>query len=57
MEALVEEKRRELIENVAPLDDKLAEAFSMKKPISPTDLKVCRVTMSFLFFFDRSFTC
>ncbi|KAK2394598.1 elongation factor G-2, mitochondrial [Trifolium repens] len=39
MEALVEEKRRELIENVAPLDDKLAEAFSMKKPISPTDLK------------------
>ncbi|XP_045803721.1 elongation factor G-1, mitochondrial-like isoform X2 [Trifolium pratense] len=39
MEALVEEKRQELIENVAPLDDKLAEAFSMKKPISPTDLK------------------
>ncbi|WJX23225.1 hypothetical protein P8452_12451 [Trifolium repens] len=39
MEALVAEKRRELIENVAPLDDKLAEAFSMKKPISPTDLK------------------
>ncbi|MCI22543.1 elongation factor G mitochondrial-like, partial [Trifolium medium] len=41
MEALVAEKRRELIENVAPLDDKLAEAFNLKKPISPTDLKVC----------------
>ncbi|GAU44175.1 hypothetical protein TSUD_377760 [Trifolium subterraneum] len=48
MEALVEEKRHELIENVAPLDDKLAEAFSMKKPISPTDLKeaVCRATIT-----------
>ncbi|PNX82492.1 elongation factor g, partial [Trifolium pratense] len=39
MEALVAEKRCELIENVAPLDDKLAEAFNLKKPISPTDLK------------------
>ncbi|GAU44172.1 hypothetical protein TSUD_377720 [Trifolium subterraneum] len=39
MEALVEEKRHELIENVAPLDDKLAKAFNLKKPISPTDLK------------------
>ncbi|PNX90889.1 elongation factor g, partial [Trifolium pratense] len=39
MEALVAEKRRELIENVAPLDDKLSEAFCMKKPISTTELE------------------
>ncbi|GAU44174.1 hypothetical protein TSUD_377750 [Trifolium subterraneum] len=39
MEALVAEKRRELVENVALLDDQLEKAFSMKKPISATELE------------------
>lgn len=40
MEALVTEKRRELIEMVSEVDDKLAEAFLSDEPISPADLEV-----------------
>ncbi|XP_048334616.2 elongation factor G-2, mitochondrial [Ziziphus jujuba] len=39
MEALVTEKRRELIEVVSEVDDKLAEAFLNDEPISSTDLE------------------
>uniref|UniRef100_A0A0A0KAM7 Tr-type G domain-containing protein n=2 Tax=Cucumis sativus TaxID=3659 RepID=A0A0A0KAM7_CUCSA len=39
MEALVTEKRRELIEMVSEVDDKLAEAFLSDEPISPEDLE------------------
>ncbi|KAH0980565.1 hypothetical protein GBA52_007742 [Prunus armeniaca] len=39
MEALVTEKRRELIEVVSEVDDKLAEAFLADEPISSTDLE------------------
>ncbi|KAL9265124.1 Elongation factor G-1, mitochondrial-like protein, partial [Drosera capensis] len=39
MEALVAEKRRELIEMVFEVDDKLAEAFLADEPISPSDLE------------------
>lgn len=40
MEALVTDKRRELIETVSEVDDKLAEAFLNEEPISSTDLEV-----------------
>lgn len=40
MEALVAEKRRELIEVVSEVDDILAEAFLGDEPISPTELEV-----------------
>jgi len=40
MEALVSEKRRELIQTVSEVDDKLAEAFRCDKPISAPDLEV-----------------
>ncbi|KAF3440057.1 hypothetical protein FNV43_RR18335 [Rhamnella rubrinervis] len=39
MDALVAEKRRELIEVVSEVDDKLAEAFLNDEPISSTDLE------------------
>ncbi|MED6184041.1 Elongation factor G-2, mitochondrial [Stylosanthes scabra] len=39
MEALVAEKRRELIEAVSEVDDQLAEAFLGDEPISPADLQ------------------
>lgn len=41
MENFVAEKRRELIEAVSEVDDKLAEAFLNDEPISPTELEVC----------------
>ena len=41
MEALVADKRRELIETVSEVDDKLADAFLSDEPISPGDLEVC----------------
>lgn len=41
MEAIVAEKRRELIEMVSEVDDKLAEAFLNDEPISSADLEVC----------------
>ena len=41
MEALVSEKRHELIKTVLEVDDKLAEAFCSDKPISAADLEVC----------------
>ena len=41
MEALVAEKRRELIEMVSEVDDKLAEAFLNDEPISSASLEVC----------------
>lgn len=44
MEAIVAEKRRELIEVVSEVDDKLAEAFLNDEPISPADLEVCQGT-------------
>jgi elongation factor G len=44
MEALVAEKRRELIETVSEVDDKLAEAFLNDEPISSTELEVCQYT-------------
>lgn len=40
LEEMVSEKRRELIEAVSEVDDKLAEAFLSDEPISPTDLEV-----------------
>ncbi|KAF9600647.1 hypothetical protein IFM89_011230 [Coptis chinensis] len=40
MEALVAEKRRELIEVVSEVDDQLAEAFLADEPISPNDLEM-----------------
>ncbi|KAE9617853.1 putative protein-synthesizing GTPase [Lupinus albus] len=48
MEALVSEKRRELIETVSEIDDKLAEAFLNDEPISAADLEeaVRRATIS-----------
>ncbi|KAK8573384.1 hypothetical protein V6N13_100184 [Hibiscus sabdariffa] len=39
MEAIVAEKRRELIEMVSEVDDKLAEAFLNDEPISAADLE------------------
>ncbi|XP_022152350.1 elongation factor G-2, mitochondrial-like [Momordica charantia] len=39
MEALVSEKRRELIEMVSEVDDKLAEAFLCDEPVSPAELE------------------
>lgn len=42
MEALVAEKRRELIETVSDVDDILAEAFLSDETISAADLEVCR---------------
>lgn len=42
MEALVAEKRRELIETVSEVDDILAEAFLSDEPISDADLEVSR---------------
>ncbi|EOX96370.1 PREDICTED: elongation factor G-1, mitochondrial [Theobroma cacao] len=39
MEAIVAEKRRELIEMVSEVDDKLAEAFLNDEPISSADLE------------------
>lgn len=41
MEALVAEKRRELIETVSEVDDKLADVFLSDEPISPSELEVC----------------
>jgi len=40
MEAFVAEKRRELIETVSEVDDKLAEAFLGDETISAADLQV-----------------
>ncbi|OAY69603.1 Elongation factor G, mitochondrial [Ananas comosus] len=40
MEGLVTEKRRELIEVVSEVDDKLAEAFLNDEPITSSDLKM-----------------
>lgn len=39
MEGIVEEKRRELIETVSEVDDKLADLFLNDEPISSTDLE------------------
>ncbi|KAM3357521.1 elongation factor G-2, mitochondrial [Capsicum galapagoense] len=39
MEAFASEKRRELIEAVSEVDDKLAESFLNDEPISPADLE------------------
>ncbi|XP_045804095.1 elongation factor G-2, mitochondrial-like [Trifolium pratense] len=39
MDSLVSEKRRELVETVSQVDDKLAEAFSSDRPISAADLE------------------
>jgi len=41
MEALVSEKRHELIKTVSEVDGKLAEAFCSGTPISAADLEVC----------------
>lgn len=41
MEAIASEKRRELIEAVSEVDDKLAESFLNDEPISSADLEVC----------------
>jgi len=40
MEALAAEKRRELVETVSEVDDKLADAFLTDEPISSSDLEV-----------------
>jgi len=41
MEALVSEKRRELMETVASMDWHLAAALCSNRPISAADLQVC----------------
>lgn len=41
MEAFVADKRRELIEAVSEVDEKLAESFLSDEPISNDDLEVC----------------
>lgn len=48
LEALVSEKRHELIEAVSEVDDKLAEAFLSDEPVSSNDLKMAirRATVS-----------
>ncbi|MQL81474.1 hypothetical protein Taro_013921 [Colocasia esculenta] len=48
MEAIVAEKRHELIETVSEVDDKLAEFFLSDEPISPSDLEMAirRATVS-----------
>ncbi|PPS07949.1 hypothetical protein GOBAR_AA12690 [Gossypium barbadense] len=48
MDVIVAEKRRELIEMVSEVDDKLAEAFLNDDPISSVDLEeaVCRATIA-----------
>ncbi|ONK66689.1 uncharacterized protein A4U43_C06F10950 [Asparagus officinalis] len=48
LEKQVDEKRRELIEVVSEVDDKLAEAFLNDEPVSSNDLKMAirRVTVS-----------
>lgn len=48
MEALVAEKRRELIETVSEVDDILAEAFLGDETISAADLEVCRQQLFFV---------
>jgi len=50
MEALVSEKRHELIKTVSEVDSKLAEAFCNGKPISAADLKVCEQQCIYTFF-------
>jgi elongation factor G len=40
MEALAAEIRRELVETVSEVDDKLADAFLTDEPISSSDLEV-----------------
>lgn len=47
MENFVAEKRRELIEAVSEVDDKLAEAFLNDEPISPSELEVCQYAFGF----------
>jgi len=44
LEALASEKRRELIEAVSEVDDKLAEVFLNDEPVSSNDLKVISKT-------------
>lgn len=51
MEALVAEKRRELIEIVSEVDDQLAEAFLEDVPITSTDLEVHWTVSPFVCFF------
>lgn len=41
MEVLVAEKRRELIEVVSEVDDRLAELFLADEPITSAELEVC----------------
>jgi elongation factor G len=53
MEALVSEKRHELIKTVSEVDGKLAEAFCNGKPISAADLKVCE--QQCIYFFSLEF--
>jgi len=53
MEALVAEKRRELIETVSEVDDKLAEAFLGDETISAADLEVCRTIIFFVVIFVK----
>ena len=50
MEALVSEKRHELIKTVSEVDGKLAEAFCNGNPISAADLKVCEQQSIYTFF-------
>ncbi|RHN74479.1 putative P-loop containing nucleoside triphosphate hydrolase [Medicago truncatula] len=52
MKALVSEKRRELIETVSKVDEKLAEAFAA---ISPYQQLILRCVVNNYFY--RSFTC
>lgn len=49
LEEMVSEKRRELIEAVSEVDDKLAEAFLSDEPISPTELEV--IDANYVFFY------
>lgn len=47
METFVAEKRRELIEVVSEVDDKLGDMFLSDEPISSGDLEVCWKYLAF----------
>lgn len=45
MEDVVTQKRKELIEAISEVDEKLAEAYINDEPISSADLEVCRCNL------------
>ncbi|XP_076933547.1 elongation factor G-2, mitochondrial-like isoform X1 [Bidens hawaiensis] len=56
MQAIVAEKRRELIEAVSDVDDELAELFLSDEPTSSADLAVCWIIYKLHFLKQKGFT-